>query len=147
MVVKTFRGLLADDGQDRIRLSTLKGKTGYRIVKFQIIGRNPGAGSQDSVMKIYKSLQTTIDGLVNFADNALIGVAYWTTHETASAYTGEPPIIIFDKETFNQDIYVTHEDVGPNAQLCNYYIELEVVELSDHAAEYTTLKDIRSRSQ
>jgi len=34
MVVKTFRGLLADGGQDRIRLSTIKGKVGYKIAKF-----------------------------------------------------------------------------------------------------------------
>jgi len=142
-MIKTYRGLLADDGEDRIRLSTIKGKVGYRIAKFQIIGRNPGAGSQDSVMKIYKVSQTTIDGLIDFSDNTLLGVAYWTTHEAASAYTGEPPIIIFETETFNQDIYVTHEDIGSNAQSCNYYIELEVIPLDDGGAAYTTLKDMR----
>jgi hypothetical protein len=58
MVVKTFRGLLADGGQDRIRLSTIKGKAGYKIVKFQIIGAEPGQQDQEHTVKIYKTEQS-----------------------------------------------------------------------------------------
>ena len=143
MVVKTYRGLLADDAQERLRLSTIKGKVGYRIVKFQVIGYNPGVGAQDSVMKIYKDSQTTVNGLVDFSDNALLGAAYWQAYGATAGYTAEPPTIIFEMETFNQDIYITHEDVGGNALPCNYYIELEVIPLDDAGAEYTTLKDMR----
>ena len=48
--------------------------------------------------------------------------------------------------TFNQDIYVTHEDtVG--SQPCNYYIELEVVKLALDENTVATLKDIRNIEQ
>ena len=33
-MIKTFKGTIADDGQDKIRLSTKKGKIGYRIIHF-----------------------------------------------------------------------------------------------------------------
>ena len=36
MVVKTFRGQLEDGGQDHIRLQTIKGKVGYRIVSCKL---------------------------------------------------------------------------------------------------------------
>jgi len=143
-MIKTFRGLLSDDSQDTIVLHTNDGGTGYRIVKFQIIGNNPGAGAQDSVMKIYKIQQTAVDGLVDFSDNTLLAVAYWTTHEAAASTTGEPPIVIFENEVFNQDIYVTHEDVGSNAQRCNYYIELEQLKLDLNESTVATLKNLKN---
>ena len=37
MVVKTYRGLLADGVQEKIPLSTKDGSVGYRIVKFEIV--------------------------------------------------------------------------------------------------------------
>ena len=42
MPIKTFRGLMAADTQDTIVLHTNTGSTGYRIVKFQIMGNTPG---------------------------------------------------------------------------------------------------------
>ena len=42
MTIKTFRGLLADGGQDTIVLHTNDGSTGYRIVKFQLMPDAPG---------------------------------------------------------------------------------------------------------
>ena len=35
-MIKSFRGQLADEEQDTIRLSTKNGLTGYKINKFQI---------------------------------------------------------------------------------------------------------------
>ena len=49
MVVKTFRGLLADGAQERIKLQTSTGKVGYRIVKFQVM--SPQAGHTDYEME------------------------------------------------------------------------------------------------
>ena len=141
MVVKTFRGMLADGGQDRIRLQTIKGKVGYKIVKFQIIGQEPGEVNMEHTVKIYKDKQTTINNTTNFTDNALLAVAY-IQDDIITAYPASIGPIIFDSEVFNQDIYVTNEDtVG--SEPCNYYIELEVVPLDDAGAEYTTLKDMR----
>jgi len=143
MVVKSFRGLLTDGAQDHIRLQTNDGRTGYRIVKFETIGKTPGVSNQESVTKIYKALQTTIDGVINFSDNILLGAAVTTTSVDQEDFPLNNAII-FDNEVFNQDIYVTHFDVK-TGESANYYLELEVMDLSSLAAEYTTLKDIRAR--
>ena len=140
MVVKTFRGLLADGGQDRIRLSTIKGKVGYRIVKLEIIGKEPGESAMEHTIKIYKTLQTTIDNTVNFTDSDLLGVSY--IQDDAGAHYPASTTVFFDNEMFNQDIFVTHVDTN-GALACNYYMELEIIPLDDAGAEYTTLKDMR----
>jgi len=141
MVVKTFRGLLADGGQDRIRLQTIKGKVGYRIIKLQLMAKTPGAVAQKSVIQIYKEFQSTIDATIEFTDTALLAAGIWHKSEALSSPLAES--VIFDQEIFNQDIYVTHKDVDAG-ESCNYYLELEVVPLDDAGAEYTTLKDMRS---
>jgi len=51
-------------------------------------------------------------------------------------------IVIFDKEIFNQDIFVTHTDEGGSAK-CNYYIELEQMKLDHTQNMNATLKAIR----
>jgi len=142
-MIKTFRGLLADGAQDRIRLQTIKGKVGYRIVKFEIIDAAPGTLNTENVVKIYKESQTTIDGLVNFTDSGLLGVAFWVFNSSNPAYS-TTYAVIFDTEIFNQDIYISQKEVSANANKVNYYLELEVIPLDDAGAEYTTLKDLRS---
>ena len=142
MVVKTFRGQLADGGQDRIRLQTIKGKVGYRITKLDVVTAAPGTANLEHVVKIFKESQTTIDALINFTDSSLLASAICTNY-TAAYQLGWHQHIIFDKEIFNQDIYISHKDAVGNAQPCNYYIELEVIPLDDAGAEYTTLKDMR----
>ena len=139
-MIKTFRGMLADGGQDRIRLQTIKGKVGYRIVKFELMGKTPGNAGQESVIKIYKEFQSTIDAIVNFTDSALLAAGLY--HKSANILYPLSESVIFDNEIFNQDIYVTHTETD-GAQSCNYYIELEVIPLDDAGAEYTTLKDFR----
>jgi len=141
-MIKTFRGLLADGGQDRIRLSTIKGKVGYRIVKFQLLSEKPGAVSQESVVKIYKEEQSTIDGIVDFTDSSLLASGIYILSDNSTAIWNTSETIIFDSEIFNQDIYITHSDIA-TGQKCNYYFELEVIPLDDAGAEYTTLKDMR----
>ena len=140
MVVKTFRGLLADGGQDRIRLQTIKGKVGYKIIKFQAIDGAPGTNNIESVTKIFKSEQSSVDALINFTDSDLLGVVYYT--EAAAVSSPGFQSVIFDSEIFNQDIFITHSEPSSNSA-GNYYIELEVIPLDDAGAEYTTLKDMR----
>jgi len=142
MVVKTFRGLLADGGQDRIALSTIKGKVGYRIAKFDIFQAEPGDQEVELTLKIFKEQQTTINNTVNFTDSSLLGVAYWSR-----GTSGNYPLtqaVTFDTEIFNQDIFITCDDTSGNSLPGNYYIVLEVVPLDDAGAEYTTLKDMRA---
>jgi len=139
-MIKTFRGLLADGGQDQIRLQTIKGKVGYRIIKFELMDNAPGSASRESIVKIYKTVQTTSTQEVNFTDSTLLAAGYLESHSSPSYLDSQQ--IIFDREIFNQDIYITHIDVDASNPV-NYYIELEVLPLDDSGAEYTTLKDMR----
>jgi len=142
-MIKTFRGLLADGGQDRIRLGTIKGKVGYRIAKFAVIPEKPVTAANESVLQIWKVTQGTPSGEVNFTDSDLLGIGIYS-NQTDSTYYPDDTSIIFDNEIFNQDIFITHKN-ETGSESCNYYLELEVVPLDDAGAEFTTLKDLRSR--
>jgi len=141
-MIKSFRGLLADGGQDTIRLSTNNGLTGYKIKKFDIINNVPGTLDHESVVKIYTREQTTIDGTVNFEDGGLLGVAFRSGDATSNNYP-EDITVIFDNTVFNQDVFITHKEVSGNAALMNYYLELEQVKLDLGEATVATLKDMR----
>jgi len=143
-MIKTFRGILASGGQDHIRLQTIKGKVGYRIVKLQLITNAPTTVSAESVIKVYKEKQTTITDTIDFSDSTLLSVALWTSASSSHTYP-EDVSVIFDNEVFNQDIYITHENSNTPYDPCNYYLELEVIRLDDAGAEYTTVKDLRTR--
>ena len=139
-MIKTFRGLLADGGQDRIRLQTIKGKVGYRIVKLAIMG-DSGSVQIEAVIKIFKSHQTTLVNDINFTDSDLLAVGIINQSSTSQNYPDDTSII-FDQEIFNQDIYISNKGADYPASV-NYYLELEVIPLDDAGAEYTTLKDLR----
>ncbi|GAG58181.1 unnamed protein product [marine sediment metagenome] len=141
-MIKTFRGLIADSTQDTIVLHTNDGSMGYRIVKFELISNNPQAGNQESVIKIYKISQTTIDGLIDFSDNTLLGVGVFKNYGGVDYNINDQ--VIFDKEIFNQDIYITHTDTAGSTLACNYYIELEQIKLDLSENTVATLKDIRN---
>jgi len=147
MVVKTFRGNLADGGQERIRLSTIRGKVGYQITKFSLFPSRPGHGADtESTVQIWKEEQSTPSlsaVTVNFTDASLLAACYLNEATGASNPAG-PLMIFFDNEIVNQDIYITHTEVG-NAEPVNYYLELEVIPLDDKGAEYSTIKDLRTR--
>ena len=141
-MIKTFRGLLADGGQEQIRLSTIKGKVGYKIVKFELMPPSPGATGQESVVKIYSQEQSSVTGTIDFTENQLLAAAFGST------MTGEPSVhpqtlsVIFDREMVNQDIFITHVEINGSVA-CNYYFELEVIPLDEKMAEYSTIKDLR----
>ena len=145
-MIKTFRGIVAHDEEIRVRLSTKKGKIGYRIKKFQIMHTSPGTSSMESVCKIFKvtQIQVGIVGTVDFGDGNLLGAAF--TSALISDFTFDETII-FDKEVFNQDIYITQFDNSGNNVAMNYYIELETETLTDNAASVSTLRDIRLNPQ
>jgi len=144
-MIKTYRAVLADGGQDRIRLSTIKGKVGYKIIKFEIIPNYPGGATQESVVQIWKTEVTTVPtsaATIDFTESDLLAAAYYVQYGLP-AQGQNTFVAIFDNEIFNQDIYITHTD-NDSAALINYYLELEVIPLDDAGAEYTTLKDMRS---
>jgi len=141
MVVKTFRGLLADGAEDRIRLQTIKGKVGYRIIKLQVMPKATATGSNEAAVSIWKKSQSSAPQNIDFTDSDLLGAALFLRDQGVVAITSET--IIFDSEIFNQDIYIDYQDTQSNADM-NYYLELEVIPLDDAGAEYTTLKDMRA---
>lgn len=142
MVVKSFRGQLADGAEDRIRLQTISGKVGYRIVKFQLMTEKPGTTDYEQIVKIFRTSQSSIVEAINFTDSDLLAAGF-TEGAAATNFIGDPMTVIFDNEIINQDIFISHFD-AKNAVPCNYYIELEVIPLSDMQAEYTTIKDLRA---
>jgi hypothetical protein len=141
--ILSYRGLIANGGQDTILLSTKKGEKGYRITKFELMPPAPGTAHAEWVSKIYSDEPANIDGLVDFSDNRLLGANYMV--ENPNTTSPVSIVTIFDQQIFNQDIYITLVDV--NASLgCNYYLELEVIPLNEMEATVATLKDIRNNA-
>jgi len=143
-MIKSYRGLLADGGQDTINLHTNDGKTGYKIVKFQLV---PGIPFQDqeSAVSIWKVKQTTVptsSPTIDLNDQTLLGVGIYKQAATGSGVSFTD-VIVFDNETFNQDIYITHTDHS-GAQTCNYYIELEQIDLTEDQALIAIVKNLRN---
>jgi len=148
-MIKTFRGLMADATQDTIVLHTNDGSTGYEIVKFEIMGHALGeSNDQESVVMLWKTdhsadLGTNITARPDFSNQTLLGAAF-LVNDTASQLNYSTSVV-FDREIFNQDIYITLRDLGGATQACNYYIELEQVKLDLNESTVATLKDIRNK--
>jgi len=142
--IKSFRGLLADGGQEKIRLTTTDGLTGYKILKFELFPNRPGGTSHvESVMQIFNTKQDTVavaNSVVDFSDGTLLAAAYLT--DDVNNASGPLLISMFEQEIFNQDIYITHTDEAGSAK-ANYYLELEQIKLSSVQAEVLIVKDLR----
>ena len=139
----SFKGQVPDGEQDRIRLKTNTGKVGYKIRKFQICGPNMGNVDDELTGKVYSTDQTgNISGSVNFTENDLLAVAFY--NDAASTAYGNDQVIIFDNAIVNQDIFVYGVDNSGNTNQINYYIELEVMSLSDIEATMLTLQSLRT---
>jgi hypothetical protein len=140
----SYKGKLAIGLEDRIRLKTIKGKVGYKITKFQIIGTAPGTSTFEYVAKITKTSQTgSIDSTVDFTNAELIAVCYYED-TSGSGGSGNVNTVIFDNEVTNQDIFINITDPSGGTTPCNYYIELEAMSLNDLEATQLTLKNIRT---
>ena len=139
----SYKGTLAIGEEERISLATIQGKVGYTITKFQLISTTPGAGDYEYVGKITKVKDPNIGATINFTDADLLGVVYYkgklSANEPASTDT-----IIFDNEKFNQDIFVNITDAGGGTIACNYYIELQTMDLSELETTMLTLKNLRT---
>jgi len=143
MPIKTYRGLLADGGQDTIRLSTGQGKVGYRIRKLELFPQLPGTESVESTVMIWRNEQdsvSTTTATVDFSNAQLLGAAMF--HDSSSEGNLNPLYVVFDNVVINQDIFVTHTDTNANIPI-NYYLELEQIALSDNEATVATVKDMR----
>ena len=142
MPIKSFRGKLADGAIETISLHTNNGSTGYRITKFETMVANPGAASQQSIVKVFTIPQTgTPTTTIDFSDNTLLAASM--LQETSNTDRFDSQNVIFDNMTFNQDIYITHKDYNSDEEI-NYHIELEQITLRLDENTVATLKDIRN---
>jgi len=123
--VHSFRGLLADGDQRKIRIQGATGQIAWRITKFEVMVALPGGANQDSVVKIWRELQDSVSFTVDFSSDELLAAATANQHDD-DFYMSH---VIFDNALFVRNIYVTHGDQGVG-QSCNYYIELEEVKVS-----------------
>tara|TARA_R110000824_G_scaffold31500_1_gene102467 strand:- start:30 stop:476 length:447 start_codon:yes stop_codon:yes gene_type:complete len=139
----SFRGQLPIGIEEQIKLSTTNGKTGYKITKFQIMSSTPGTPSVEYIAQIYKTERSSnINTTPNFSNGNLLAVVYY--QDEASTHNPSSQDVIFDNETFNQDIFVNITDAGGGTTPCNYYIELEVMNISDNQATQLTLQSLRN---
>ena len=145
-MIKTFRGLIADGGQDTIPLKTNDGSVGYRIKLFQAMAHLPGTQDTEGTLQIWKVKQTTVStttATVDFSDQTLLGALYYVEDKSATYNVANPLAVIFDREIFNQDIYITFVETT-STQKMNYYLELEQIKLDLSENTVATLKDIRN---
>jgi hypothetical protein len=141
MAKKSYKGMLADGGQERIRLRTKNGATGYRITKFQVVPNNAAGQDPEASVQVWKKKQTSVTALIDFTKSDLLASAYYSGGSSV-AY-GQDVVIVFDNEVFNQDIYITLVDDSDNESM-NYYLELETIPLSDTQMAQVTLKSLRT---
>tara|TARA_R100001530_G_scaffold122804_1_gene90523 strand:+ start:359 stop:787 length:429 start_codon:yes stop_codon:yes gene_type:complete len=141
-MIKTFKGLLADDTKQTIRLGTINGLIGYRIVKLQLIHNEPGEQNGEHTMKVFTVDPPDINNTINFDDPTLIAVAHLEDNSDPAYALSQ--IVVMDHVKFNQDIYITHTDSN-GTRSCNYYLELEQMKLTLDEATVATLKDMRGR--
>jgi len=148
-MIKTFRGLIGyDDGtgntQETIPLHTNDGKTGYRIVKFELMPYDFGASNNEHLVKIFTVKQTVVNPQLDFSDQTLLAAAIM--NNVVSPGSQDTPIVssvIFDRNVFNQDIYIVHND-RKSTSAVNYYLELEQVKLDLNENTVATLKNLRN---
>ena len=127
--VHSFRGLLADGGEDEINLERQNANIAYRIVKLQLMAATPGS-TVESVVKVFRENPASSTGTVDFTDPNLLASGFLTQSSSAGAsYLN----IIFDNVLFSRDIYVTHLDNGPSNMAVNYHLEIEEVPVSASA--------------
>ena len=136
----SYRGLLAHEEQRTINLHTKDGKTGYKIVKFELMSKNSNSNIE-SLTSIYTVKQATVGGNVDFDDVTLLAAGMrWQSTSQASVHEST---IIFDSSIFNQDIFISTYDGTYNAPM-NFYLELEQVDLTEDQALVAIVKNLRN---
>ena len=151
MKMKSFKGKIANGGQETITLHTNNGSVGYQIKKFQLMLAIPGDSTDvEYVLRVFSVQQSTVPtgaggdkATVDLSDQTLLAVAYYQDNVSVSSNSSMD--IIIDNMKFNQDIYLTlTNNTGSGGQDCNFYMELEQVKLDISENTVATLKDIRN---
>ena len=129
--IHTFRGLLADGGQDKISIQGATGDIAWRIAKLQIISNLSGTGgAKESTIQIWREEQSSVSttaSTVDFTNDELLAVAFYKAQD--SPVYASTHHVIFDNTLFVRNIWATHTNTDGSVA-CNYYIELEEVKVS-----------------
>jgi hypothetical protein len=125
--VHSFRGLLADGKQRKIRIQGSVGAIAWRITKLQIISYNMNEDAEH-IVQVFREQQSSVSNVYNFDDDELLGAAFLRVNKTAPGTNIST--IVFDNTLFVRNIWITQDDVGGSSVSCNYYIELEEVKVS-----------------
>ena len=125
--MKSFKGKVGDGEQDRIYLAGGDSDKGYRISKLEVEPAQPFNRTQETIVKVYLERQSSVDGDVNFKDDALLAVGIFKQNDSTNYFAYEN--VLFDNKVVNQDIYVTCYDAATGEEM-NYYIEFEEVKMS-----------------
>jgi len=126
----SFRGLLADGAQERIRIQGATGDIAWRITKFELIPYNPASQSSENTIGIWRD-KTSADAAtkyINFTLADLLAGGY--IQNGASNAEAMTVTIIFDNTLFTRNIYITNSVGDVASEGINYYIELEEVKVS-----------------
>jgi len=124
----SFKGLLANGEQRKIRIQGPVGAIAWRITKFQIIQKEPGENLAEAVVKIYREEQSSIDAVIDFGDAELLASAYWEDNDSVTY--NHSTTVIFSNELFSRNVHVTAFHASSHTEPMNYYIELEEVKVS-----------------
>ena len=141
MPIRTFRGKIEKEQIRRIKLSSNTGMRGFKIKRFDCMP--DGFGNTEMVLQLFTVQPTAASAVIDFTNSTLIAAAMLSQSSSAES-NPEDRVIIFDNVTFNQDIYLTAAE-SSNADVINYHIELEQVQLDLNEATVATLKDMRGR--
>jgi len=124
----SFRGLLADGGQDKIRIEGATGQIAWRITKFELLPYNVATtASKELIVKIYREEQSAITESVDFTQDELLGAGIFT--DGNNPIYANSIVTIFDNALFVRNIWISLKDAN-GSERCNYYIELEEVKVS-----------------
>lgn len=123
--VHSFRGLMEDGDQRRIRIQGATGEIAWRITKFEVVSRAPVGNSPEAIIKIFREEQSTVDAYIDFDNDELLAAAFLENNQSVA---GEGQnVVIFDNALFSRNVYVTTTSTDG---AINYYIELEEVKVS-----------------
>ena len=136
----TFKGILDEGLEEKINLSTLDGKRGYRIVKFKTMSSLIGANEYETMTKIYAKSQGSGSTGVDFSESDLLAASYIEDNPSHAYPLSET--VFFDNEVFNQDIWISTASLTGTVPV-NYYIELETIALTDVQSTQLTLKNLK----
>lgn len=129
--VHSFRGLLTDGDQRKIRIQGPVGAIAWRVTKFQLFPSAPGTANYEATVQIWREEQTSVStdtADVNFTSDELLGAALYIA-DAGFAGNNNKTTSVFDNELFSRNIYVTHTGTSGSSPI-NYYIELEEVKVS-----------------